>query len=59
MAKKKRTKWKTEGEDTRSSSQKRNTVASSLTDPLFRKRVEKPKKGKGSYNRKNSEVDSE
>lgn len=59
MAKKKRTKWKTEGEDTRSSSQKRSTVLSSIHDPLFGKRVEKPKKGKGSYNRKNSEVDSE
>lgn len=59
MAKKRRTKWKTEGEDNRSSSQKRNTVASSLKDPLFRKRVENPKKGRGSYDRKNNEVDDE
>lgn len=54
MAKKrKRTaKWTPTNDDPRSSNQKRSTVLSSANDPAFRKRVEKAKKGKASYTRK-------
>jgi len=31
---------------------KRNPMARALRDPLFRKRVERPRKGRGSYSRK-------